>query len=66
MSYEPQLPEQKEHKVLKDYATDLYMCSDSLGLTEWEKDFCFDMTNQRSFSEKQKEKILDLTEKYDL
>lgn len=66
MTYEPKLPEQKEHKVLKDYATDLYMIADSKGMSEWEKDFLFDMTNQRSFSPKQKEKILQLVEKYDL
>lgn len=66
MNYEAQLPEQNEHKVLKDFATDLFMCAYSLGLTEWEKDFCFDMTNRRSFSPKQKAKIMALTEKYDL
>lgn len=60
------LDEQKEHKILKDYATDLYMLADAKGMSEWEKDFLFDMTNRRSFSAKQREKILQLVERHDL
>lgn len=55
-----------ESKVLKDYANDLYLASDAVGMTEWEKDFAFDMSNQVNYSAKQKDKILSLVEKYEL
>jgi len=60
------MAQSSESKVLKDYANDLYLASDAVGMTEWEKDFAFDMSNQVSYSAKQRDKILALVEKYEL
>lgn len=56
----------QDHKVLHDYANDLYLASDQLGLSEWERDFVFDMVGMKTYSPKQGEKILQIAEKYDL
>lgn len=57
---------EKTTKILKAYANDLYLASDELGLTDWEKDFVFDMVNKVGYFPKQAEKLLQLAEKYDI
>lgn len=55
--------------ILKEHVKDLLHMSDQLGLSDWERNFLTDMDNRRSFlslSPAQKQKILDIAEKYDL
>lgn len=57
------------NSILKEHVQDLLYSSDQLGLSAWEIGFLTDMNERRSFlslSPAQKQKILDIAEKYDV
>jgi hypothetical protein len=51
--------------TLNEYANELYLVSDQVGMTVWEKDFLFDMVSMKSYSRRQAEIILQLVDKYE-
>lgn len=56
-----------EETILRELVTDLVHIQDSSHLSEWEKDFLESVgriTNLKFLSEKQKTKILDMSDKY--
>lgn len=58
-----------EATVLKEYCDDLREMQDQLGLSQWEQEFLESMRIRgklEHLSEKQKQTILNLVEKYDL
>lgn len=66
MTYDSAVQEIKDNKQFKNWANDLYLASDSVGMSEWEKDFCFDVSRQNTFTPKQKQKLSELVERYTL